>query len=129
MAILRPVSNNEVNDSLEYSFKRSLRVAMPGIIQSFNPENLTCVVEISVFSAKTEGKSIDRLNVDNVFYPLILDAPIVFPRGGGVTLTFPVKEGDECLVVFADRCIDFWWQSGNVQNGSRGECTIILMRL
>ncbi|EOY9168659.1 Gp138 family membrane-puncturing spike protein [Raoultella ornithinolytica] len=120
MAILRPVSNNEVNDSLEYSLKRSLRVAMPGIIQSFNPENLTCVVEISVFSAKTEGKSIDRLSVDNVFYPLILDAPIVFPRGGGVTLTFPVKEGDECLVVFADRCIDFWWQSGNVQNGSRG---------
>lgn len=120
MAILRPVSNNEVNDSLEYSVKRSLRVAMPGVIQSFDPENLTCVVEISVFSAKTEGTSIDRLSVDNVFYPLILDAPIVFPRGGGVTLTFPVKEGDECLVVFADRCIDFWWQSGNVQNGSRG---------
>ena len=120
MAILRPVSSNEVNDSLEYSVKRSLRVAMPGVIQSFDPENLTCVVEISVFSAKTEGTSIDRLNVDNVFYPLILDAPIVFPRGGGVTLTFPVKEGDECLVVFADRCIDFWWQSGNVQNGSRG---------
>ncbi|WP_284703877.1 Gp138 family membrane-puncturing spike protein, partial [Escherichia coli] len=29
--------------------------------------------------------------------------------------TFPVKEGDECLVIFADRCIDFWWQSGGVQ--------------
>jgi hypothetical protein len=38
-----------------------------------------------------------------------------FPRGGGCTLTFPVKEGDECLVIFADRCIDFWWQSGGIQ--------------
>jgi hypothetical protein len=28
---------------------------------------------------------------------------------------FPVKEGDECLVIFADRCIDFWWQSGGIQ--------------
>ncbi|HHP2032730.1 TPA: Gp138 family membrane-puncturing spike protein, partial [Klebsiella pneumoniae] len=70
---------------------------MPGVIQSFDPENLTCVVEISVFSVKPEGKSVDRLDVDNVFYPLILDAPVIFPRGGGVTLTFPVKEGDECL--------------------------------
>lgn len=30
-------------------------------------------------------------------------------------MTFPVKAGDECLVVFADRCIDFWWQSGGIQ--------------
>ncbi len=120
MAILRPVSSNEVNDVIMKSVKKTLRVAMPGVIQSFDPENLTCVVEISVFSVKPEGKSVDRLDVDNVFYPLILDAPVIFPRGGGVTLTFPVKEGDECLVVFADRCIDFWWQNGNVQNGSRG---------
>lgn len=32
-----------------------------------------------------------------------------------MTLTFPVRVGDECLVVFADRCIDYWWQSGGVQ--------------
>ncbi|APM34597.1 phage baseplate protein [Klebsiella oxytoca] len=48
-------------------------------------------------------------------YPLLVDVPVVFPRGGGCTLTFPVSEGDECLVIFADRCIDFWWQSGGVQ--------------
>lgn len=48
-------------------------------------------------------------------YPLLVDVPVVFPRGGGCTLTFPVKEGDECLVIFADRCIDFWWQSGGIQ--------------
>ena len=27
-------------------------------------------------------------------------------------LTFPVKPGDECLLVFNERCIDGWWQSG-----------------
>lgn len=48
-------------------------------------------------------------------YPLLVDVPVVFPRGGGCTLTFPVKAGDECLVIFADRCIDFWWQNGGVQ--------------
>ena len=28
----------------------------------------------------------------------------------------PIQPGDECLVVFADMCIDAWWQSGGIQN-------------
>lgn len=96
---------------------------MPGVIKSFDPDTVTCEVEIANYGhmpESYEGKSVDRLDSDNVFYPLILDAPVVFPRGGGVTLTFPVVPGDECLVIFADRCIDFWWQSGGTQNASRG---------
>jgi len=50
-----------------------------------------------------------------VALPLLLDCPVVFPRGGGCTLTFPVAEDDECLVVFASRCIDAWWSAGGVQ--------------
>ena len=47
--------------------------------------------------------------------PLLLDCPIVFPGGGGFTLTFPLAQGDECLVVFASRCIDNWYaQLGDV---------------
>ncbi|MCF6710237.1 Gp138 family membrane-puncturing spike protein [Raoultella ornithinolytica] len=123
MATARPIEDREVYDSILKGAKQSIRVSMPGIIKSFDPETVTCVVEVSIYIPKpesAEGKSIDRLPQDNVFYPLILDAPVIFPRGGGCTLTFPVKEGDECLVIFADRCIDFWWQSGGVQNGSRG---------
>ena len=47
--------------------------------------------------------------------PVLQDVPIVWPSGGGVTLTLPVAAGDECLLVIADRCIDAWWQSGGVQ--------------
>lgn len=50
-----------------------------------------------------------------VSLPVIPDVPVVFPEGGGVTLTFPVKAGDECLAIFACRCIDSWWQSGGQQ--------------
>jgi hypothetical protein len=39
----------------------------------------------------------------------------VFPRGGDFTLTYPIRKGDECLVVFADRCFDAWHQSGGIQ--------------
>ncbi|TCL04213.1 Gp138 family membrane-puncturing spike protein [Sodalis ligni] len=89
----------------------NLRVAMPGIITSFDPNTVTCSVQPAIKGAITDitGK------VNSVNLPLLADVPVLFPRGGGVTLTFPVREGDECLVVFADRCIDFWWQNGDLQ--------------
>ncbi|HBC8135991.1 TPA: hypothetical protein KE125_002059 [Escherichia coli] len=89
----------------------SLRVALPGIIQSFDPVTVTCTVQPAIYG--------QRLGDDGALVseeiPILPDVPVVFPRGGGCTLTFPVKAGDECLLVFSDRCIDFWWQSGGVQ--------------
>ena len=41
---------------------------------------------------------------------------MVMPRAGGYVLGFAPQVGDECLVVFADCCIDSWWQSGSVQS-------------
>lgn len=89
----------------------NLRVALPGIIQSFDPETVTCVVQPAVKGYESD----DAGKKSSLSLPLLVDVPIIFPRGGGVTLTFPVKAGDECLLVFADRCIDFWWQNGGVQ--------------
>lgn len=47
--------------------------------------------------------------------PTLPMVPIKFPSGGGYTLTFPVKIGDEGTVSFASRCIDNWWAQGGVQ--------------
>ncbi|MBC5080657.1 Gp138 family membrane-puncturing spike protein [Klebsiella quasipneumoniae] len=98
------------------TLNEQLRVAMPGIIQSFDPGDddrpPTCVVQpaIRYIERDNDGKKSTK------DYPLLVDVPVVFPRGGGCTLTFPIEAGDECLVIFADRCIDFWWQSGGIQD-------------
>lgn len=88
-----------------------LRVAAPGIIQSFNAKEQTVTVRLAI-------REKVRLDGDEkwVEIPLLLDVPIVIPRAGGYCLTLPVQPGDECLVVFGDMCIDAWWQSGGVQN-------------
>lgn len=91
--------------------KNQIRVALPGIVQSFDPGTVTAVVQPAIRSVETDNDG-NRVTKN---YPLLVDVPVIFPRGGGCTLTFPVKAGDECLVIFADRCIDFWWQSGGVQ--------------
>lgn len=85
--------------------------AMPGIVQSFNPTAMTCSVQLAI-KGRVEAESGVVASVD---LPLLVDVPVLFQSGGGMTFTFPVKEGDECLVVFGSRCIDAWWQSGGVQ--------------
>ncbi|MBU9819913.1 translation initiation factor IF-2 [Rahnella sp. BCC 1045] len=92
------------------SISNQIRVAMPGIIQSFDPVTVTCSVLPAI-----KGSDASTTGTESADLPLLVDVPVVFPRGGGVTLTFPVKTGDECLLIFSDRCIDFWWQSGGVQ--------------
>jgi hypothetical protein len=91
-------------------FQSTIWTAIPCIIQSFNPLQQTCVAQPSIQAQvrDTEG------NFTWVNLPLLLDVPVYFPSGGGYTLTFPVNQGDECLVVFASRCIDSWWQSGGI---------------
>lgn len=101
----------EVLASERKTLSEQMRVALPGIIQSFDPESLTAVVQPAIRYIERDNDG----NKSTKDYPLLVDVPVVFPRGGGCTLTFPVKEGDECLVIFADRCIDFWWQSGGIQ--------------
>lgn len=89
----------------------NIRVAMPGIIQSFDATSQTATVQLAIR---------ERVNINGnqewTEIPLLVDVPVLFPRAGGYSITFPVSQGDECLVVFADCCFDAFWQSGGVQN-------------
>lgn len=89
----------------------SMRVALPGTILSFDPDAVTCMVQPAIKGYERDAAGVQK----SVSVSVLVDVPVVFPRGGGCTLTFPVRAGDECLLIFADRCIDFWWQSGGEQ--------------
>lgn len=91
--------------------RSGLWTALPGIIQGFNAGAQTCSVQPAI-KAQIRQQSGEIVSVP---LPLLVDCPVQFPSGGGCSLTFPVKSGDECLVVFASRCIDGWWQAGGVQ--------------
>lgn len=85
--------------------------ALPGIIQSFDRVKQTCVVQIALQATQTKSDGTQQ----QVNFPLLLDCPVIFPSGGGFCLTLDLQQGDECLMLFSNRCIDAWWQSGGVQ--------------
>lgn len=94
-------------------WQSDLWTALPAIVQSFNPAAMTCEVQPAIriqFTSPVNGEK------TWIQVPMLLDCPVVFPSGGGVTLTFPIQPGDEVLVVLASRCIDGWWDLGGIQN-------------
>ena len=91
--------------------QQGLWTALPGAIVSFDADTVTASVQPGVAGVITgQDGAPGAVNL-----PVLTDVPVVFPRGGGCTLTFPVVAGDECLIVFACRAIDAWSQSGGVQ--------------
>lgn len=114
------VNNNRyqlLNDRQEASrimlegWQVGMWTAIPGIIQSVEFANMTCVVQPALQAIVVDENGLQKA----VDLPLLLDVPIVFPSGGGFLTTFPLAAGNEVLVVFSSRCIDAWWQSGGIQ--------------
>lgn len=86
--------------------------ALPAKVVSYNSVNQTIqakpTIVMQINNPLTGGTSLQPI-------PVINDIPVVFPGGGGFTLTFPLLAGDECLLIFASRCIDNWWYQGGYQ--------------
>lgn len=91
---------------IESRFK-DLHTMLPGIIQSFDAAKQTAVVQPAIKRIFTE--------LGPVNLPLCVDVPVAFPGGGDFFLTFPVKAGDECILMFSERAIDNWYDKGGVQ--------------
>lgn len=89
-----------------------LRTALPGTIESYDEATQLASVRLGIRRQyETEDGSIESVEI-----PKLVDVPVVFPRAGGFALTFPVAAGDGCLVVFCERDIGGWMETGRVQD-------------
>ena len=105
-------SEDLVRQMMLEQFSANLRVASPGIIESFDPIKQTVRVQLAIREKIIISGQLPRYET----IPVLVDVPVFMPRAGGYAITMPIIPGDECLVIFGDRCMDAWWQSGGVQN-------------
>ena len=94
------------------SWQSNIFTALPGIYEAAGKGNQTANVQASV-KAKVLGQD---GNWSDMTLPMCINCPVVYPGGGGFQMTFPLSKGDEGLIVFAQRCIDAWWERGGVQS-------------
>ncbi len=93
---------------------KDLHTSLPGIIESFDAATQLAFIQPAIKRIfKTDEGDVEILTPTEL--PILINVPVQFPRGGGFSLTFPVQKGDECLLVFCERSIDNWHQTGGVQ--------------
>ncbi len=80
-------------DRMKREIFETLHVAMPGIIQSWDPETGLADVRPTLARQMPTGKILQA--------PLLSGVPVLRP-----TADVPVAPGDRVLLIFADFCID-----------------------
>lgn len=89
---------------------------IPCYILSVDSSGQTVTVRPTITGmVRTQNKSTGHWSWVPTQLPDLPMVPVKYPSGGGWTVTFPLKPGDEGTVSFSSRCIDNWWQQGGVQ--------------
>lgn len=107
-----PPSLSALMSELKKDIFNNLNCINVGIIQSFDEADQTATIRVAikrVIEIKDDGTKVLRER------PLLLKCPVVILFGGSTYMTFPIAEGDECLVLFNDREIDNFWTTGSVE--------------
>lgn len=86
----------------------TVRTAIPAfLVENLDPAKQTVTVQIAIQERVRTTVGAQWWDV-----PPIVNVPIVTPRGGGFSVTLPLKKGDSGLLVFCYTCFDNWWQKG-----------------
>jgi cytoskeletal protein CcmA (bactofilin family) len=102
----------DVLSNLKNDILKNVNCINIGTIQSFDTENQTATIKLSI----KKVKSIDSSGVKTlVGRPLLLECPCFVLSGGGSYIGMPITKGDGCIVLFNDRDIDNWFTSGDGQ--------------
>lgn len=77
-----------------------IHTAVPAVITAFDAGKGLATVQPKAKFKKPNGETMD--------YPAIGGVPVVFPQSQNVTIAFPIKAGDNCLLVFGEKALDYW---------------------
>lgn len=90
---------DQVNKTAQKAVE-GMHTALPGKVTAFDPGTCLASVQPVAKFKKPNGETMD--------FPVVTGVPVVFPQSGSVTVAWPVKPGDGCLLVFAETALDFW---------------------
>lgn len=101
-------------------FKKDIFVSMNchaiATVQSFDSDAQTVSATINYkktfFNLNSETGLYNPVLVD---YPVLVDVPIIALGGGKASLTMPIQQGDECLILFNDRDMSNWFEGNPVK--------------
>lgn len=112
-------SETDLTQVLKLVMDRSnakIRTIIPGRIAGFDPQTQRCSATPAVQSYYYDVDLEEPVAYEP---PQITNCPVWFPAGGGFQITYPLADGDDCLILCAERSIDEWMATGNASSAPR----------
>lgn len=100
-----------VLDNLKRDIFFEMNCVNIGIVQEFDETNQTAKVRLALKRVESVAPDGTQTLKER---PILLQCPVHILSGGDGYITFPISAGDECIVLFNDREIDNWWNTGEV---------------
>lgn len=128
MANPTPKSNTKITEPrlsdlmnlLQTNIFLSLNCHAIATVQSFDDATQTISATINYKKSYETVANDGSTKLTFKDYPILIDVPVIILGGGAANLTFPIAKGDECLILFNDRDIDNWFQSGQITGPASG---------
>jgi hypothetical protein len=83
-----------------------VHTALPGQIISYDHSLQKASIQPCLKKSYLDGTTQEM--------PILNNVPVIFPRAGEASLTFPVSPGDACLLLFIERSTDLWKSVGGI---------------
>ena len=88
------------------SYLLEMNTCMPGKFVSYNSSKQTATIQPLFQRLFADGSLVDLPQVTNV--------PVQHPRTANSFIHLPIKADDPCLLIFSQRSLDTWKQSGEI---------------
>jgi len=82
----------------------TVNTCLPGTVKTYDPVKQSCEVDIDI-KKKLGGKF--------VVIPTLVNVPVIFPSGGGFSVSYPLKKGNKVICLFSQRSLDDWLEDIN----------------
>ena len=93
---------------IEQWVRLNVHTVQPGIVRAYDPNTKRAQVQPALRTLVLSADDPDPAAIDK---PPILNVPVLWPGGGGITALFPLTEGDGVLLLFSERGLDAFKQT------------------
>lgn len=102
----RTPSELEVYELIVRRFLVDLHTVAVGTVKSYDSEKRRAVIQHGIKREFSNGEI-------RAITPME-DVPVVFPGGGGVSISWNLQKGDEVVILFCERSMDSWLRKSGI---------------
>lgn len=92
-----------LNNALQDKIFMNMEKVLPGIVQSYDRNTNRATIQPAITGIASQGQKVAREPLINI--------PVFSMAGGGIVLSFPLKQGDTGWLIAADRNISIFKQN------------------